>query len=355
MPIPPTLAALADSWASLVQPSSPPTHQFDWIRACAEQLVNPSQLCVLMLGSPDRPRAVAPLVVNRGAFTRLELLGVRELHEPTDLIYRNGSDAAELAAELARLGLPLAFDRVMADSLTVEAIRAAWRGRGVVVSRPSQGYPYLIPSESWAQAEPPLDAGRRSDLRRARRRAQQMGPVAVQIVSPAAADVDSLLDEFFHVEAASWKGRQGTALAVDALRGRFFRCYAAHACRAGTLRLCVLRIGGRPAAAQFAIESGHRFWLLKIGYDERFAQCSPGALLIAETVRYAASRGLHSYEFLGVPAPWTRQWTRQEHPCVSIRAYHARPRGLITLAADAAYAGREKLRHVLRGVGYVGG
>ena len=176
-----------------------------------------------------------------------------------------------------------------------------------------------------------------------------MGAVAVQIVSPTAADLDSLLDEFVHVEAANWKGRHGTALAVDSLRGRFFRRYAAYACRAGTLRLCVLRIAGRPAAAQFAIESGNRFWLLKIGYDERFASCSPGVLLIAETVKYAASRGLHSYEFLGVAAPWTRPWTRQEHPCVSIRAYHARPSGLATLAADVAHAGGEKLRHVLRG------
>ena len=288
-------------------------------------------------------------MLNRGAFSRLELLGVRELHEPTGLIYKNPSDAAELALEVAALGLPLAFDRVMADSLTVEAIRDAWRGRGLVVCRPSQGSPFLALDETWAETEPPLDAGRRSDLRRARRRAQQIGPVTVEVVSPDAENLNSLLDEFFHVEAASWKGREGTALAVDELRGRFFRCYARYACCAGTLRLCVLRIGGRPAAAQFAIESGDRFWLLKIGYDERFAACSPGVLLIAETVRYAASRGLHSYEFLGVAAPWTRPWTRREHPCVTIRAYHAKPHGLLTLAADAAHAGREKLRHVLGG------
>ncbi len=305
---------------------------------------------MLMVGTPDQPRAVAPLVLNRGAFRRLELLGVRELHEPTGLIYRSASDAAQLAGEIARLGFPLAFDRVMADSLTLAAIREAWRGRGLVVCRPSQGYPFLALDDAWAQAEPPLDAGRRSDLRRARRRAQQIGPLTVEVVTPAVDHLDSLLDEFFQVEAASWKGRQGTALAIDGLRGGFFRCYAQYACRAGTLRLCVLRIGDQPAAAQFAIESGDRFWLLKIGYDERFASCSPGVLLIAETVRYAASRGLRSYEFLGVAAPWTRPWTRQEHPCVTIRAYHARPHGLLTLAADAARAGRQKLRHVFGGV-----
>ena len=128
MRLSPNLIAIADSWASLLNPSSPPTHQFSWIRACAEQFADPSALWMLMVGTPDQPRAVAPLVLNRGAFGRLELLGVRELHEPTGLIYKTPSDAAELAAEMAQLGLPLAFDRVMADSLTLSAIRDAWRG-----------------------------------------------------------------------------------------------------------------------------------------------------------------------------------------------------------------------------------
>src|SRR5262245_33914363 len=143
------LLAWAGSWESLLTPSSPPTHQFEWVRACAEQFADPSELSVLMVGTPEQPRAVAPLVLNRGAFRRLELLGVRELHEPTGLIYKNASDAAQLAGEMAQLGFPLAFDRVMADSLTLAAIRDAWRGRGLVVCRPSQGYPFLALDDAW--------------------------------------------------------------------------------------------------------------------------------------------------------------------------------------------------------------
>jgi CelD/BcsL family acetyltransferase involved in cellulose biosynthesis len=109
------------------------------------------------------------------------------------------------------------------------------------------------------------------------------------------------------------------------------------------LRLCFLRIGERIAAAQFAVESNERFWLLKIGYDEAFGRCSPGNLLMRETVRYAASRGLLSYEFLGAPEQWTRMWTDQIRPCVSIRAYPARARGVAALAADVVQASLRKL------------
>src|SRR5439155_13822651 len=115
----------------------------------------------------------------------------------------------------------------------------------------------------------------------------------------APGELDRLLDEVFRVEAAGWKGREGTALANDSVRGMFYRRYAAAACRQGILRLCFLRIGDRVAAVQLGVESEGRFWLHKIGYDEAFAKCSPGMLLLRDTIRYAASRSLRSYEFLG--------------------------------------------------------
>src|SRR3989441_12058103 len=97
-----------------------------------------------------------------------------------------------------------------------------------------------------------------------------------------------------------------SALASDLSRGAFYRRYAAAASRTGVLRLCYLRIGERTAAVQFALEAEGRFWLLKIGYDPAFARCSPGPLLLWETVRYAAPRGVGPYEFLGGPEPWIR-------------------------------------------------
>ena len=156
------------------------------------------------------------------------------------------------------------------------------------------------------------------------------------------------MDEAFRVEAAGWKGRARTALAHDSTRQAFFRRYAAAASSRGILRLCLPRIGGRAAAMQIAVETGGRFWLLKVGYDERFARCSPGSLLLLETIRHAAARGLRSYEFLGNAEPWTRPWTREVRPCVHLEAYPFKARGVGRLATGAAAVGGRRLRDAVR-------
>jgi hypothetical protein len=61
-------------------------------------------------------------------------------------------------------------------------------------------------------------------------------------------------------------------------------------------------------------------------------------LLMAETIRYAASRRLESFEFLGNADDWTRIWTRDEVQTVTIRAYPFQVRGVAALAADAFQA-----------------
>jgi CelD/BcsL family acetyltransferase involved in cellulose biosynthesis len=83
------------------------------------------------------------------------------------------------------------------------------------------------------------------------------------------------------------------------------------------------------------VECFDRFWLFKIGYDEQFARCSPGTLLMLHTVRYAAERGLVSYEFLGSADPWTAHWTQLQLPCVAVRAYPLRARGAVSFLSDA--------------------
>ena len=342
-----SLTELGDSWDQLAVGSGSPMHHYAWMSACREAFSIPPDLHVVVVGSPDRPAAIAPLVRRQSRLPRLELVGVRELGEPMDLVYRTAADATTLAEALAQLSLPLFLERVPAESATVSAVKAAWRGLGIVICRPALACPWIALDHRWGEPEPPLEAGRRSDLRRAHRNAEKIGPVRCQIVSPTPTELDPLLDEALRVEAAGWKGRRGTALATDPAQSAFYRRYAAAACRAGILRLCFLHVGDRIAAMQFAVESEERFWLLKVGYDEAFARCSPGMLLLRETVRHAANRGLRSYEFLGAPEPWIRIWTKHVRPCLSIRAYPAKACGIAALTADLVQAGWRRVGHLV--------
>ena len=84
--------------------------------------------------------------------------------------------------------------------------------------------------------------------------------------------------------------------------------------------------------------------MLKIGYDESFARCSPGSLLLVESLRDAAARGLRSVELLGRWEPWTDIWTSHERRCVSLLAYPATLRGLSSLARDGAHYALDQIR-----------
>ena len=84
---------------------------------------------------------------------------------------------------------------------------------------------------------------------------------------------------------------------------------------------------------QIATEEAGRWWLLKIGFDPAWADCSPGTLLLSETVRYAARQRLKTYEFLGTVEPWTQIWTQNERRCVSVRVYPQSIRGAMSLGA----------------------
>jgi CelD/BcsL family acetyltransferase involved in cellulose biosynthesis len=343
------LSELAESWDQVAVGSGSPMHHYAWVSACAETLSTPSDLQVVVVGTTQQPAALAPLVRRRNGLPRLELLGVPTMHEPMDLIYKEPAAAAKLAQALAQLGLPLRLERVNATSATVAALKETWRGSGVVICRPAHGCPWIALNRRWSEPEPPLAARPRSDLRRAHRHAEKIGRVRHEILAPTPRELDPLLDDAFRVEAASWKAQRGTALASDPLGGAFYRSYAAAACRAGILRVCFLRVGDRIAAMQLALECEERFWLLKIGYDEAFARCSPGMLLLRETVRHAAQRGLRSYEFLGVPEPWIRRWTPHVRPCLSIWAYPTQPWGMAALAADVMQAGWRRVGRLLRG------
>jgi|HubBroStandDraft_1064217.scaffolds.fasta_scaffold00358_23 CelD/BcsL family acetyltransferase involved in cellulose biosynthesis len=339
------LDCIESDWERLAADRNP-VLDFAYARAWAAGLDDNQRLSVLVAGVPEC-LAIAPLVVNRGGAGWLTLLAA-EMYEIMDFLHADESAVYKLARAIARTGRPLDLKRIPANSPAVAAIEAAYRGRGVVRRRPAGGSPWIPLDESWNEPEMRLEAGRRSDLRRARRQAEKMGALETAIVSPTRAQLPQLLEEAFQVEAAGWKGARGTALAADPVRGAFFRRYAEQASDKGILRMCMLRIGGRPAAVQIAIESGSRFDLLRAGYDERFSRCSPGMLLTAESIRYAAHRGLRAYEFNGNVEPWTQVWTQHEHACCSLRAYPFSSRGAWALFADGRQVALRELRRRLK-------
>jgi len=331
----PQFGDISAFWQALEGDITSPIQRYLWSESCFATLPLDGELHVVVVKTGSQTGAIAPLVRTNGFLGRLEHLGVKTLREPTDLVFSDSAALKNLADALVEMGHPLFLDRIPADSPTVAAIQEAYRGRGLVRVCRAEPYPRLMLHQGWRTPESQLKSGRRSDLRRAVRNAERIGPLSYEVLSPTPLQLGPIFEEALEVEAANWKGSEGSAMARDQLRGQFYRQYAAAASAAGILRLCFLRIGSKAVAMQVALECAGSFWLLKIGYREEFAQCSPGMLLIAETIRYAASAELVAYEFLGNADTWTRLWTQNEVQTVTIRAYPFRARGVAALAADA--------------------
>lgn len=334
-----------DDWRTVAPAIRRPTESGEWWAACCTALPGAGRPRLFAVRDGQQCLALAPLARPPGFLPRLESIGVRQLHEPMDFVYASTEALAALCEQLA--GQPLAIDlpRVPADSPLVALLPRVFRRRGYVRVCAVTPYPRLDIEAGWAVPESRFNAGRRSDFRRALRHAEKRGPLHFDVIRPQPAELPALLAEAYATELRSWKAANGTALAIDPLRGDFYRCYFAACCARGTLRLARLRIGEALVAMQLAVEADNRLWLLKIGYDEAYAQSSPGTLLMLHVVRDAVQKGLRSIEFLGAVEPWTQLWTRDARACVRIRAYPAALPAAVALAADAAAWVGRRLRN----------
>jgi CelD/BcsL family acetyltransferase involved in cellulose biosynthesis len=347
----PAAEAASRPWRGLEAAASGLTSHPAWLDACVDAF-GARRTVVLHAGPAERPAGVG-LFERRGWGRCLRPLGEAELSEPADLLAVDDEAREEIAARAAEAGRALAFARLPAHSGTLGAVRRAWRRSGVVLVRPRPGTPRVAFDAGWTGPEAGLSSRRRGDLRRARRRAEEAGGLEVVVHAPHADTLAAPLAEALDVESRSWKGQVGAAILQDPLRGGFYQALAERAAAAGLLRLAVLRIGGRPAAMQFAAVCADAWWLLKVAYDPEFARCSPGQVLACETIAHAAAQGLSSYEFLGRPEPWTALWANQEAAVVSLVAYPWRPRGLALLAGRFARAAAVRLGRVVGGGGEV--
>jgi len=342
------LLKLEGPWRRLGARCGGPIEQFDWAVACAQ--CKPEQpVEAILVSRGGEPVALAALAVRRFYDVRRKaMLGVDDHHEPMDLLFADEAAVDQLAQAIVAQRWPIQFGRLPANTASLDALRRAFRGRGLVVVRPQATFPYIPLTDAWQEPESQLSSRRRSDFRRAQRKAEKAGQITAQILCPDVDQLDGLLDEAFAVEAKSWKGRAGTALACNAEEAEFCRTYARAACQQGILRIAFLRIDGQAIAMQIAMQEGGGYWLLKIGYDADFAHCSPGLLLLRESIAYAAREGLKTFEFLGQSEPWIEVWTSHKRECVSVRAYPYNLRGAIALAADGIVRTGQKARAVAR-------
>ena len=337
------MEVLAPEWDALAEPNGLPVLSHAWVLACAESLYREDELHIITVRAGGVLAGVAPLVArNAAGVARLELIGSSHLFEPSGLLYKTDSTLDVLARAVVSTRRPVVLARIPTDSPISARLQSVARGRGVTFVKPGTDTLAVPISSGWNEYLASMSSRQRYDLKRARRRAEESGTVTVRILSPRPEDVAKMFDELVRVESAGWKARNGSSLTQRHQLRHFFLNYTTRASQSGVARFAFLDVNDRPIAAQLMVEYSDRLWILKIGYDEAWSRCSPGWLLIAETMRYAFERNLKSYEFLGSDEPWLHRWDTEDRRFTTVICYPFTLRGLYGFAADTA--GRVRTR-----------
>lgn len=119
----------------------------------------------------------------------------------------------------------------------------------------------------------------RKKLRQEWKRLAALGAVDV-INDRAPAAVEQAFESFLTLELASWKGAYGTALLCDDDDAAFVRKLVCALAGEGSASVALLRVDGRPIAAQVLMYCGNTAFTWKIAFDAKFAKFSPGILLV---------------------------------------------------------------------------
>lgn len=98
-------------------------------------------------------------------------------------------------------------------------------------------------------------------------------------------DVQRWIEDFMRLEAAGWKGREGSAMACTEANRRYATEIFSAAFRRGRLLMCGLDFEGRAIGRRSSFLAGNGAYAFKTAYDEALAEFSPGVMLELDNIR----------------------------------------------------------------------
>jgi len=316
---------LRHDWNRLALAHQNPLLEFDWFECAAKCLHADDEPQVLVVSNRSgTPTAIAPLVLtNNGGSNWIQLIGSRQLYEPSGLIFDDTASLKTLLADIADLRFPVLLSRMDQQFMRRGPLAPPLVASGAWLTRPAAGSPVLDLDSDWDNFLQSMSSKRRYDYRRAKKRALQMGTVNFEVICPNRNDVDHVLTTALDVEDRSWKGSKGSSVT----RNSNMYCFISKLCRRmadrGSLRVFFEYVGERPAAMALCIEDHGALWFIKIGYDEEFKSCSPGMLLLMEIVRHCCENDISRIEHLGTMDQWLTPWTSFVRPYSTLIHYPA--------------------------------
>jgi CelD/BcsL family acetyltransferase involved in cellulose biosynthesis len=249
-------------------------------------------------------RGLLPLALPNAGHPRVCRLAGANLGDRFQPVCSPGDEVAvataagEALADAPRLWTVVSLDHVQLDEPWVQALGAATGRRLSTRSRVAAPLPLieLASHESWDAYLGTRSSNFRQQVRRFGRRAARDAEVRVRRTE-SADQLEADMATFFALHDQRFTGRGGSSLSAERAR-RFHLDFARAALEQGWLRLWLLELDGRPAAAWYGWRLGERYSYYNSGFDSAFAALSPGLVLISAVIESAFEEGASVFDFL---------------------------------------------------------
>jgi CelD/BcsL family acetyltransferase involved in cellulose biosynthesis len=227
-----------------------------------------------------------------------------------------------------RLPNLVALDAMTADGATMQALSRVLAVRGSPPCVLAQASRPMLASELDGKRylEQALSGSSRKKLRQYRRRLGEKGTLGYKVLT-APTDIERGLEEFLALEAAGWKGRQGSALVNDMADAAFTRAMITGLAPRGEAAIHALTLDGKPVSMQIVLRAGTTAFTWKTAYDETQSDYSPGMLLLEDyTTSFLADPGIARVDSCAYDeASFMSAW--RERQAIATVWFDARPGG----------------------------
>jgi hypothetical protein len=165
----------------------------------------------------------------------------------------------------------------------------------------------------------------RHNLARRRRRLAEKGYTIELIEIRSPNEVETAIREYGNLESQGWKGRDGTAVAIDNAQGRFYRDVFQYFCARGEAVIFQLRFNGRVASSDLCLMRDGVMIVLKTAYDEQLNDYSPAFMMREEILqRTFAERKVRKIEFYGRVMEWHTRWSKEIRTLYHVNCFRHR-------------------------------
>lgn len=355
-----TFAKLRDEWNQLLSSSRSDCLflTWEWLHTWWINLGQTRRLFIITARLGSELVALAPLTVTRTwigplAFPMLEFAGTGSIgSDYLDFIVSSKHEATAVAAVtnfLAETGISLRLPRVRKDSIIATAVDRTLRDRGWGYRNVSMEVcPFIDVSGSWDSYLSGVRRKHRSNFTRSLRNLEKNYAVRLWCTE-SEEDRRKALAHLVNLHLLRRQKLGGSNAFDNPQLAAFHETLSRLALERGWLRLFVLTLDEKAAAALYCFRYGRNFLYYQSGFDPALQRYGVGQVTVGLTIRRAFEESAAEYDFLHGGETYKFKWSTDVRRLVRLEFFPPGRIGRIQRNTVHAVAAAKKLvKQVLR-------